>query len=33
MGDLTPMIVVLIAVLALITFWSGLVMFIPNLLK
>jgi C4-dicarboxylate transporter DctM subunit len=33
MGDLTPMIVVLIAVLALITYWSSLVMFIPNLLK
>ena len=33
MRDLTPMIVVLTAILAIITYWSGLVMFIPNLLK
>jgi TRAP-type C4-dicarboxylate transport system permease large subunit len=33
MRDLTPMIVLLIGVLALITYWPGLVMFIPNLLK
>jgi len=33
MRDLTPMILVLIAVLAITTYWAGMVMFIPNLLK
>jgi C4-dicarboxylate transporter DctM subunit len=33
MRDLTPMIFLLIGVLAVITFWSDLVMFVPNLLK
>jgi len=33
MRDLTPMIAILVAVLALVTFWPGLVMFIPNLLR
>ena len=33
MPDLMPMIVLLVAVLALVTFWPGMVMFIPNLLR
>ncbi len=33
MRDLTPMIAVLTAILAITTYWAGLVMFIPNLLK
>ena len=33
MHDLSPMIVVLTVVLAMTTYWAGLVMFIPNLLK
>ena len=33
MRDLTPMIVVLTAILAITTYWAGMVMFIPNLLK
>jgi len=33
MRDLTPMIAILVAVLALVTFWPGMVMFIPNLLR
>jgi C4-dicarboxylate transporter DctM subunit len=33
MRDLTPMILVLITVLAITTYWAGMVMFIPNLLR
>jgi C4-dicarboxylate transporter DctM subunit len=33
MRDLTPMIVVLTTILAITTYWAGMVMFIPNLLK
>lgn len=33
MPDLTPMIVVLVVVLGLITYWTDLVMWLPNLLK
>jgi C4-dicarboxylate transporter DctM subunit len=33
MGDLTPMIAVLVVVLAVITYWSGLVMWLPNQLR
>jgi C4-dicarboxylate transporter DctM subunit len=33
MRDLTPMIAVLIVALAITTYWPGLVMFIPNLLR
>jgi C4-dicarboxylate transporter DctM subunit len=33
MRDLTPMLLVLIIILAITTYWSGMVMFIPTLLK
>jgi len=33
MRDLVPMIAILVGVLALVTYWPGLVMFIPNLLR
>jgi len=33
MRDLTPMIGVLVVALAVITYWTGLVMWIPNLLR